>query len=63
MGPCRRAKRKPQSRWRDELINDLKQRKLRNWSEIVKDIKAWSDLVQKIYPCGVVVTEEEDYIM
>ena len=45
------------------MINDLKQRKLRNWSEIVKDIKAWSDLVQKIYPCGVVVTEEEDYIM
>jgi len=30
-----------------EVINDLKKLKLRNWSQIVKDRKAWNDLVQK----------------
>ena len=51
MGPCRRrAKGRPQSRWRDEFINDLEKRKLRTWSEIVKDREAWSDLVQRTRP-------------
>jgi len=32
---------------RDEVINDFKKLKLRNWIQLVKDRKAWNDLVQK----------------
>jgi len=39
--------------WRDEVIikivfKGLKKIKLRNWSYLVKDRKAWNDLVQRI---------------
>jgi hypothetical protein len=29
-------------------MNDLKKIKLRNWSNLVKERKAWNDLVQRI---------------
>ena len=45
-----RTKRRPKKRWRDEVINDLKRLKLRNWSQTVKDRKVWKDLVQKTKP-------------
>jgi hypothetical protein len=32
---------------RDEVINDLKKLKLRNWSQPIKGRKTWNDLVQK----------------
>ena len=31
---------------RDEVINNLKNIQMRNWSQIVKDRKAWNDLLQ-----------------
>jgi hypothetical protein len=31
---------------RDEIISDLKELKLRKWLQLVKDRKAWNDLVQ-----------------
>ena len=43
-------------RWRDEVINDLKNLKLRNCSQVFKDRKAWDVVVQKIekpiWGCG-----------
>ena len=45
-----RTKEQPQNRWRDEVINDLKKLKLRNWIELVRDRKTWHDLVQKTKP-------------
>jgi len=41
-----RTKGRPKNRWRDEVIYDLKRVELRNWSKLVKDRKAWHDLVQ-----------------
>jgi len=34
-----RTKGQPKNRWRDEV-------KLRNWSQLIKESKAWNDLVQ-----------------
>jgi hypothetical protein len=56
-----RAKGRPQSRWRDEAVDDLKKLKLRNWSQIVNDRKACNYLAQKTKfqtLCRVVVSEE-----
>jgi hypothetical protein len=41
---------RPENRWTDETLDDLNMLKLGNWSQIVKDRKAWNDLVQKIKP-------------
>jgi hypothetical protein len=42
-------------------MNDLKKLKLRNWSQVVKDRKAWNDVVQKIkHPCKVAEEEGEE---
>ena len=42
-----RAKGRPKSRRRDEVINDLKKLKQRSWILLVKDRKVWNYLVQK----------------
>jgi hypothetical protein len=42
-----RTKGRPKNRWRDEAINDLKKLKLRYWIQLVKNRKAWDDLLQK----------------
>jgi len=34
------AKGRPKNRWREEVINELRKLKLRNWSQPVKDRKA-----------------------
>jgi hypothetical protein len=34
------AKGRPKNRWREEVINELKKQKLRNWSQPVQDRKA-----------------------
>lgn len=43
------------------MINDFKKLKLRNWSQIVKDRKAWNDLMQETYTHSfrAIVSEEE----
>ena len=40
-----RTKEWTKNRRRDEVINDLKELTLRNWSQLIKDRKAWNDLV------------------
>ena len=42
-----RTKGRPKNRWRDEEMCDLKKVNLRNWRKLVKDRKAWNDLVQQ----------------
>ena len=42
-----KSQRTPTEQMRDEALHDLKKLKLRNWSQIVKDGKAWNDLAQK----------------
>jgi hypothetical protein len=41
---------RPKKRWRDEVINDLKNLEMRNWNQIFNYRKAWNDLVQKTKP-------------
>jgi hypothetical protein len=41
-----RTKGRPKNRCREEVINNLKNIKLRNWNQIVKNRKAWIYLVQ-----------------
>jgi hypothetical protein len=33
--------------WSDEVLNDLKKLKVKNWTYDVKDRKVWYELVQK----------------
>jgi hypothetical protein len=35
------------NRWKDEVLNDLKKLKTKNWACLVKDRKTWHELVQK----------------
>jgi hypothetical protein len=42
-----RTKGRPKNRWRDEVTNDLKKLKLRNFSQDFKSRKAWNNLEQK----------------
>jgi hypothetical protein len=37
----------PKNMLGDEALNDLKKLKVRNWTYLVKDRKAWYELVQK----------------
>jgi hypothetical protein len=41
-----RSKECRKSRWRDEVLNDLKKLKVKNWTCLIKDRKAWHELVQ-----------------
>jgi len=40
-----RSKGRPKNRWRDEVINDVKKLKLRKCFQLVRDRRAWNDLV------------------
>ena len=42
-----RTKGRPKNRWKDEVLNYLKELKVKNWTYLVKDRKAWCELVQK----------------
>jgi hypothetical protein len=37
----------PRLRWFDDVCDDLKEPKVRNWKELAMDGKAWSDLSEK----------------
>jgi hypothetical protein len=38
---------RPRLRWLDNVCDDLKVLKVRNWKEVAMDRKAWSDLSEK----------------
>jgi hypothetical protein len=41
---------RPRLRWLDDVCNDLKVLKVRNWKELAMDGKAWSDCLRKPKP-------------
>jgi hypothetical protein len=43
-----RSKRCPKNGWGDEVLNELNQLKVKNWTYVIKDRKSWYELVQKI---------------
>jgi len=38
---------KPRQRWQEDVMEDLKQRKVENWKEAAKDRRTWRDLAEK----------------
>ena len=42
-----RTKGRPNSRWKDEVLNDLNELQLRNWTQLFNNRKAWNDMLQK----------------
>jgi hypothetical protein len=42
-----RSKERPENRWKDEVLSDLKKTEVKHWTYLVKDRKAWCELVQK----------------
>jgi len=41
---------RPQSRWEDDVRNDLKKMKLMKWAEQVQDRLTWKAIVEKAKP-------------
>jgi len=35
-------------RWQEDVIEDLKELKVKNWKEAAKDRRTWSDLAEKV---------------
>jgi hypothetical protein len=42
-----RSKAHPKNGWKDEVLNNLNELKLENWTYLIKGRKAWCELVQK----------------
>jgi hypothetical protein len=38
---------KPRQRWQEDIMEDLKKLKVKNWKEAAKDIRTWRDLAEK----------------
>jgi uncharacterized coiled-coil protein SlyX len=38
---------RPRQRWQDDVIEDLKKIKIKNWKETAKNKRTWRDLVEK----------------
>ena len=45
MGP--RPVGRPRQRWQEDVMEDLKKLKMKNWKETAKDRKIWRDLAKK----------------
>jgi len=37
----------PRQRWQEDVMEDLKTLKVKNWKEIAKDRRTWRDLAEK----------------
>jgi hypothetical protein len=37
----------PRQRWQEDVMEDLKQLKVKNWKETAKDGRTWGDLAEK----------------
>ena len=52
---------KPRQRWREDVLEDLKKLKVKNWKEAAKDKRTWRDLAEKAKnPQRVVVPNDDD---
>jgi len=38
---------RPRQRWQEDLMEDLKKLKVKNWQETAKDRRTWRDLAEK----------------
>jgi hypothetical protein len=38
---------RPRQRWQDDVLEDLKKLKVKNWKETAKDRRTWRDLAEK----------------
>jgi hypothetical protein len=38
---------RPRQRWQQDVMEDLKQMKVKNWNETAKDRRTWRDLTEK----------------
>jgi len=38
---------RPRQRWQEDVMEDLKKLKVKNWTEAAKDRRTWSDLAEK----------------
>jgi uncharacterized coiled-coil protein SlyX len=38
---------RPRQRWQEDVMEDLKKLKVKNWKEIAKDRRTWRDLTEK----------------
>jgi len=38
---------RPRQRWQEDVMEDLKKLKLKNWKEAAKDRRTWRDLAEK----------------
>jgi hypothetical protein len=45
-----RSVEKPRQRWHEDVIEDLKKLKVKNWKDAVKDRRTWRDLAEKAKP-------------
>jgi len=39
---------RPRQRWQEDVMEDLKKPKVKNWKETAKDRRTWRDLAQKV---------------
>jgi hypothetical protein len=46
MGP--RPVGRPRQRWQDDVMEDFKKLKIKNWKETGKDGRTWTDLAEKV---------------
>jgi hypothetical protein len=38
---------RPRTRWQDDVLKDIKTMKIRSWTQLVKDRKKWSEIVEQ----------------
>jgi hypothetical protein len=38
---------RPKTRWQDDVLKDIKTVKIRSWTQLVKDRKNWSEIVEQ----------------
>ena len=41
---------RPRQRWQEDVMEDLKKLKVKNWKETAKDRRTWRDLTEKANP-------------
>jgi len=52
---------RPRQRWQEDVMEDLKKLKVKNWKETAKNRGTWKDLAEKAKkPQSVVVPDDDD---
>jgi len=50
---------KPKNRWEDDIINDMKKLKIKNWTSCIQACKKWKLYVEKAKTCKEEEEEEQ----